>query len=65
MRLWDIQTGRELGLLKGHTEVVHDLAFSPDGRLALTGGADKTVRLWELPVGKGTAAAPKVRDLSD
>jgi hypothetical protein len=65
VRLWDLQTGRELCLLKEHTDVVYDLAFSPDGRRAITAGADKAVRVWELPVGKAVAAAPKVRYLAD
>jgi WD40 repeat protein len=28
------------------------IAFSPNGRLALSGGFDRTVRLWEVATGK-------------
>ena len=32
----------------GHTGDVRAIAFSPDGKLILTGGADKTARLWDV-----------------
>jgi WD40 repeat protein len=44
-RLWDPATGECVQTLTGHTRAVCCVAFSPDGLLA-TGGADRTVRLW-------------------
>src|SRR6266852_1347289 len=38
--------------LKGHTEIVYGIAFSPDGRHVLTGSFDKTLKLWEMATGK-------------
>jgi WD40 repeat protein len=36
----------------GHAHEVNAIAASPDGRFALTGSADRTVRLWELKSGQ-------------
>lgn len=39
-------------VFRGHTRDVYSVAFSPDGRLALSGSADATVRLWEVATGQ-------------
>ena len=49
--VWDTATGRELRLLKGHTDFIQTLAFAPDSRRVLTGGPDQTVRLWDAETG--------------
>ena len=45
-RVWDVTTGRELGLLRGHDRFVNSAAFSPDGSRIVTAAADNTVRIW-------------------
>ena len=46
--VWDLTDGRVLAHLGGHTGQITAVALSPDGRHALTGGADNTIRVWDL-----------------
>lgn len=52
VRLWEIETGREIRPFLGHTEALASVVFSPDGKLALSGGSDGTLRLWDIETGK-------------
>lgn len=42
----------EIVLQIGHVGSVAAVAFSPDGRLALSGGDDHTLKLWEVATGR-------------
>ncbi|MEI6610667.1 MAG: caspase family protein [Deltaproteobacteria bacterium] len=50
--LWELATGRELRTLTGHTNDVSSVAFSPDGKYALSGSWDSTLKLWDVSTGR-------------
>jgi dipeptidyl aminopeptidase/acylaminoacyl peptidase len=53
--LWDVTTGKELAVLRGHELKVKAIAFSPNGTRLATGSYDNTARLWEITTGKELA----------
>src|SRR5262245_59609092 len=41
--------------LKGHTESVQSVAFSPDGKTLASASGDKSIKLWDVATGKQQA----------
>jgi WD40 repeat protein len=51
--IYDVQTGQRVQTLAGHTEwETYAIAYSPDGKLFASTGADKQILVWELATGK-------------
>jgi WD40 repeat protein/tRNA A-37 threonylcarbamoyl transferase component Bud32 len=51
IKLWDVNTGREIRTLTGHTNWVNSVALSPDGKFLASGSADCTIKLWQVHTG--------------
>ena len=43
---------KELATLRGHSEKVNSVAFSPDGKTLASGSVDKTIEIWDVSSGE-------------
>jgi WD40 repeat protein len=50
--LWDVAARDEVRWLRGHTNTIWALAFSPDGKTLASGSADQTVKFWDTATGE-------------
>jgi len=57
LALWNTSTGQQVSDWTGHAGEVHSLAYSLDGGLLASGGADRMVRLWAATSGAPTEVA--------
>jgi WD40 repeat protein len=50
LKIWDVETGKEIATLSGHSSRVEDCAYSPDGRRIVSAASDSRpgdVRIWD------------------
>jgi len=55
VKLWNVEDGTEIATLKGHTDYVWSVNFSPDGKALASASQDNTVKLWNVADGTETA----------
>jgi WD40 repeat protein len=48
---WDADTGKQIRLLRGHDDQIHDARFSPDGTMIASAARDGTARTWDTETG--------------
>lgn len=48
VRIWDLDRGKQLQALTGHTLAVTGVAFTPDGERIVSCSRDSSVRLWSV-----------------
>ncbi len=52
VRLWDVASGNDVRVLKGHKGGVLTVAFRPDGLWLATAGRDRTIMIWDVSTGR-------------
>lgn len=50
--LWRVKDWEVLSEMKGHKGEINDVSIHPTGKIALSVGSDRTIRLWNLMTGK-------------
>jgi WD40 repeat protein/transcriptional regulator with XRE-family HTH domain len=50
--LWDTKTGKEIQILRGHSNSVTSISFSQDGRHIATASWDGTAKVWNVSTGE-------------
>lgn len=64
--VWDLSHQRIKTRLRGHSAVVHHIAFSPDSTTLATASADGTARLWSILDGRDRATfATNIRPMNE
>ena len=51
IKLWEVETGRLLRTLTGHTGDICSVSYSPNGVYLASGSKDETIKLWEVKTG--------------
>ena len=52
----------------GHSNIIQSVAFSPNGKQALSGGLDNTIKLWDVNSGRlcfGPSVATRQRETAE
>ena len=62
--LWDAASGKPILTLKGHSNGVRALGFSPDGKSLVSGSMDGTAKVWDVVNGtlRATLESPSLRE---
>jgi WD40 repeat protein len=51
IRVWDVPTGTDRTVIRGHDSLVSSVGLSPDSQLIVTGSKDSIVHIWDVSTG--------------
>jgi WD40 repeat protein len=52
VKIWDINSGKYLQTLEGHSDLVSSVTFSHDSIWLASASDDNTVKIWDISSGK-------------
>ena len=52
LKVWDLDTGRDLRTLQGHSDRVFGVAVTPDGEWVVSASRDHTLKIWNVETGR-------------
>ncbi|MCU1267896.1 MAG: hypothetical protein JWM21_4214 [Acidobacteria bacterium] len=52
INLWEVESGKELRMLRGHSTEIRELSFSEDGKFLASRSLADTVKIWNTASGK-------------
>jgi hypothetical protein len=58
VQTFNARTGQALHVFKGHSGVIHQDVFFPDGKRLLTASADRTAKIWDTETGRELLSLP-------
>ena len=48
IKIWNLESMALIKELKGHSNDVISIAFSPDGKTLVSGSKDETIKIWNV-----------------
>ena len=55
IRVWDLNTGENISIFRGHTAPINDIKPLPDGRWVVSASDDGSLRIWDAQTGNPLA----------
>jgi transcription initiation factor TFIID subunit 5 len=65
INLWDVGSGKRIKKMTGHSSSIYSLAFSAESSLLVSGGADWTVRCWDVKGPGGLRVKPRENGIAE
>jgi WD40 repeat protein/serine/threonine protein kinase len=64
-RVWRVDSGRSLAVMRGHRAAIRNIEFSPDSRRLSTASEDGTGAIWDASSGRRLLSLPHGRQVND
>lgn len=52
IKVWDINSGKEISSVVGDKDAVNCVTFTPDGNSLISGTWNNTIKIWQVIMGK-------------